>query len=133
MPRLVIVSNRVSLPSERTARAGGLALAMRDALQHYGGVWFGWSGDIAESSSTAPHVASAGGVTYVTVDLSRADHQGYYVDYANGSLWPLLHYRLGLVDYKRRDSGVVTAREASSANRSVAMLMGKAATRDCMP
>jgi trehalose 6-phosphate synthase len=102
LPRLVIVSNRVSVPGDRTARAGGLAVALRDALEHYGGVWFGWSGDIAESSSTSPHVASVGGVTYVTVDLSRADHQGYYVDYANGSLWPLLHYRLGLVEYKRR-------------------------------
>jgi len=100
--RLVIVSNRVSLPGERTNRAGGLAVAMRDALKHYGGVWFGWSGDIAENSSTSPHVAEAGGVTYVTVDLSRSDYQGYYADYANGSLWPLLHYRLGLVEYKRR-------------------------------
>jgi trehalose 6-phosphate synthase len=102
VPRLIVVSNRVTLPSERTARAGGLAVAMRDALKQHGGVWFGWSGDIAENSSTTPHVVTADGVTYVTVDLSRADHQGYYVDYANGSLWPLLHYRLGLVEYKRR-------------------------------
>ncbi len=102
MPRLVIVSNRVSLPGERTARAGGLATALRDTLRHYGGLWFGWSGRIAEASSTTPQFSNAGGVTYVTVDLSRDDHQGYYVDFANGSLWPLFHYRLGLVEYKRR-------------------------------
>jgi trehalose 6-phosphate synthase len=63
VPRLVVVSNRVSLPSERTARAGGLAVAMRDALKQHGGVWFGWSGDIAENSSTTPHVVTADGVT----------------------------------------------------------------------
>jgi trehalose 6-phosphate synthase len=102
LARLVIVSNRVSLPNERTDRAGGLAVAMRDALRKEGSIWFGWSGEVVDESSTSPHITSAAGVTYATVDLSRADYQGYYLDFANGSLWPLLHYRLGLIDYKRR-------------------------------
>ncbi len=102
MARLVIVSNRVSLPGERGARAGGLAVALRDVLQQEGSIWFGWSGEIADESSASPHIADAAGVTYATVDLSRADYQGYYLDFANGTLWPLLHYRLGLIEYKRR-------------------------------
>jgi trehalose 6-phosphate synthase len=102
LARLVIVSNRVASPRERVARAGGLAVALRGTLERYGGIWFGWSGEIGETSSTSPRVVSAGEVTYATVDLSRADHQEYYVDFANGTLWPLLHYRLGLMEYKRR-------------------------------
>jgi trehalose 6-phosphate synthase len=31
------------------------------------------------------------------MDLSRADHNGF----ANRTLWPLLHFRLDLVDYDR--------------------------------
>ncbi|MEA2744739.1 MAG: trehalose 6-phosphate synthase, partial [Acetobacteraceae bacterium] len=42
MARLVVVSNRVPLPSERGAKAGGLAVALADALQP-GSMWFGWS------------------------------------------------------------------------------------------
>ena len=33
MARLVVVSNRVPLPSERGPRAGGLAVALADALR----------------------------------------------------------------------------------------------------
>ena len=43
MARLVIVSNRVPLPSERGPRAGGLAVALADALRP-GSLWVGWSG-----------------------------------------------------------------------------------------
>ena len=102
MARLVILSNRVSLPTERGARAGGLAVAMREALRRYGGVWVGWSGEISDRADQAPKVTTAGKVTYVTTDLSREEHERYYIGYSNGTLWPLLHYRLGLIDYKRR-------------------------------
>ena len=43
MARLVVVSNRLPLPSERGPRAGGLAVALADALRP-GSLWFGWSG-----------------------------------------------------------------------------------------
>jgi trehalose 6-phosphate synthase len=101
LARLVIVSNRVATPTDRSARAGGLAVAMRDALEHYDGVWFGWSGETADQSSETPRISHSGNVTYATVDLNTEDFEAYYVDYANGTLWPLLHYRLGLVEYKK--------------------------------
>ena len=42
LARLVVVSNRVSVPSgDGAKRAGGLEVALRPALQHNGGVWFG--------------------------------------------------------------------------------------------
>jgi trehalose 6-phosphate synthase len=100
--QLVMVSNRVGLPGKRSA-AGGLSVALLDVLRKHGkGLWFGWSGNVSDKSSREPNVIESGGVTYVTADLGRADYNSYYAGYSNGALWPLLHYRLGLVDYKRR-------------------------------
>ncbi len=73
-----------------------------DALHQAGGLWFGWSGKLRETRS-APNVFEADGVTYATVDLSQADHEGYYSGLSNGALWPLFHYRLDLVNFTRRD------------------------------
>jgi trehalose 6-phosphate synthase len=99
--RLVIVSNRVSLPRERASRAGGLAVALRDALHRRGGLWFGWSGEIAEAPDPKPTTATAGRVRFATLDLTPAEHGAYYLGYANSTLWPLCHYRLGLIEFTR--------------------------------
>lgn len=101
MARLVIVSNRVVLPRERLSRAGGLAVALREALQRQGGLWFGWSGEVSSSPELAPRITAAGKITYATLDLTPEDHEAYYVGYANSTLWPLCHYRLGLIDFRR--------------------------------
>jgi trehalose 6-phosphate synthase len=97
--RLVVVSNRVAMP--RQTATGGLASAMRAALQERGGVWFGWSGKIAATSAEEQHRLSDGAIDYVTIDLSRADHDDFYAGFANRTLWPLFHYRPDLVDYQR--------------------------------
>ncbi len=101
MARLVIVSNRVSLPGERISRAGGLAVGLREALRKYGGVWFGWSGVVSEEPAAAPKIVEAGKTVFATVDLTRKDHDEYYSGYANSSLWPLFHYRVGLIEFRR--------------------------------
>ena len=49
MSRLVVVSNRVADP--RKTAAGGLAVALGDALSSNGGLWFGWSGNIVEGGT----------------------------------------------------------------------------------
>ncbi|KGM56575.1 alpha,alpha-trehalose-phosphate synthase [Lysobacter arseniciresistens ZS79] len=104
MSRLVVVSNRVALPGR--AGSGGLAVALQAALedssfQDRGGLWFGWSGDIADGTSGQLHETRAGNIDYVTMDLSREDHDDYYNGFANRTLWPLLHFRMDLVDYSR--------------------------------
>jgi trehalose 6-phosphate synthase len=76
-------------------------VAIRDVLAQSGGVWFGWSGKIAKHSSNAPKVLVSRGVTYATVNLSQTDHHAYYNSYSNSTLWPLLHYRLGLIAFDR--------------------------------
>src|SRR5690606_17038048 len=101
LARLVIVSNRVSMPRERLSRAGGLAVALREALNQYGGLWFGWSGEITETPSSAPRRASAGKCEFAVHDLTPDEHHRFYVDFANSTLWPLCHYRLGLIDFHR--------------------------------
>ncbi len=101
MARLVIVSNRVSLPRERIGRAGGLAVALREALNRRGGLWFGWSGEIKDDPDPVPQTVSSGRVQFATLDLSPAEHQAYYLGYANSTLWPLCHYRLGLIEFTR--------------------------------
>lgn len=104
MSRLVVVSNRVPSPhSESRGTEGGLAIAIRDALEENGGIWFGWSGNITESPSDGPEVVEVGKTTYATVDLSEQDYNEYYSGYANSVLWPLFHYRLDLTDFSRRD------------------------------
>ena len=99
MSRLVVVSNRVALPDE--SRAGGLAVALQAALEETGGLWFGWSGKIDPDASGQMHEQHAGHIRYVTVDLSQRDHADYYNGFANRTLWPLLHFRVDLVDYSR--------------------------------
>lgn len=99
MSRLVVVSNRVALPGVDSA--GGLAVALQAALEETGGLWFGWSGKIDPEASGKVHEIESGNIRYVTVDLSKRDHDDYYNGFANRTLWPLLHFRVDLVDYSR--------------------------------
>jgi trehalose 6-phosphate synthase len=99
--RLVIVSNRVTTPSERPGRAGGLAVAMRDTLRKHGGVWFGWSGKTVRETPQEPRIEVDGNVTFATLDLGSADHDQYYAGFSNSTLWPVLHYQVGYVEYRR--------------------------------
>ena len=115
MARLIIVSNRVPIPKARVAAAGGLAVALRDLLTP-GAMWFGWSGRLASAPAIQPALVEARGVTYATVDLTAEAHRGFYVGFANGALWPLLHFRLGLMHFRREDyAGYLAVNETFAA------------------
>jgi trehalose 6-phosphate synthase len=101
--RLVIVSNRVPAPRERSQLAGGLAVALKDAIRGRETLWFGWSGATAAETSAAASVTKTGKVTFATIDLSEADYQGFYRGFSNATLWPLLHSRVGLAEFRRAD------------------------------
>ena len=97
--RLIVVSNRVPLPSTSAVpAAGGLAVALEAALKVRGGLWFGWSGKTSEESGAAPQCRTVGSLTYAVCDLSRRDIQQYYCGFANQALWPICHYRLDLAN-----------------------------------
>ncbi len=102
--RLVVVSNRVADP--RKPAAGGLAVALGEALAQSGGRWCGWSGAVQEGGAPGEgqlQTRQAGRVTLATVDLSREDHDSYYLGYSNSVLWPVFHYRLDLADFNSGD------------------------------
>jgi len=102
MNRLIVVSNRVNAPEKPgEAPAGGLAVALAAALREYSGFWFGWSGETAAEFTGKIQLRRIEEVTTVTVDLDEADYQEYYNGYANGTLWPLFHYRIDLTAYDR--------------------------------
>jgi trehalose 6-phosphate synthase len=103
MKRLVIVANRVPDPKERGATAGGLAVALKDAVSRRDAMWFGWSGRTAEATAAEPELVKLGRLTYATLDLGESDYRRYYQGFSNGSLWPTLHYRLGLAHFDRDD------------------------------
>ena len=100
MSRLVVVSNRVASVRD-PSRAGGLAVALLDALRRTGGVWFGWSGEVSQVERRDPKLQRHGALTVATLDLTPDDYEDYYNGFANSTLWPLFHYRLDLATFDR--------------------------------
>lgn len=99
MARVIVVSNRVATPSgDGVTRAGGLEVALHAFLKKNRGIWVGWSGEIAEAE-IGVHTTEHRGVTFVTTDLTREDYDEYYLGFSNRTLWPILHYRLDLMEY----------------------------------
>ncbi len=104
MARLVVVSNRVGIPDGGT-RAGGLEVSIRPALKKRGGVWFGWNGKMTDGEPGPAKSVDRDNVSYVTVGLQKDDYEEFYNGFANRVLWPILHYRLDLAEFTRRDLG----------------------------
>jgi trehalose 6-phosphate synthase len=102
--KLVVVSNRVAVPRPGAPpAAGGVAVALKRALQRDGGVWFGWSGRTTDAPDPQKTVVAAGDVTYALLDLPTDDFAEYYNGFSNRTLWPLMHYRLDLTEFARAD------------------------------
>ncbi|MEE8320887.1 MAG: alpha,alpha-trehalose-phosphate synthase (UDP-forming) [Gammaproteobacteria bacterium] len=101
MSRLVVVSNRVSMPKRNHSAQGGLAVAMLSAIQEYNGLWFGWDGRITESAGKRPSIQKQDNVTYASLPLSKTDYNEYYKGYSNSVLWPLFHTLVHEFNYKR--------------------------------
>ncbi|GIX13237.1 MAG: alpha,alpha-trehalose-phosphate synthase (UDP-forming) [Paracoccaceae bacterium] len=97
MTRLIIASNRTARPGE--ARPGGLAVALLDALNDRGGIWFGWSGEVLERETRGINLLVDGKVDFALANLTRREYEGYYLGYANRALWPVLHYRVDLAEF----------------------------------
>jgi trehalose 6-phosphate synthase len=107
--RLVVVSNRVADLSAG-CQSGGLAVAMTEALRATGGLWFGWSGKTHKNAArSAPRLHRFDSILTATVDLTPAEHEHYYLGFANRCLWPLLHYRLGLTEIDAKSRRVYLA------------------------
>jgi trehalose 6-phosphate synthase len=111
--RLILISNRVAIPTDNGShRAGGLEVVLAPTLKRYEGVWFGWSGRVVERGQVATKTIQKSSQSYILTDLSEEDHQEYYSGFANSVLWPILHYRIDLAEFTRRDlSGYLRVNE----------------------
>jgi trehalose 6-phosphate synthase len=104
LPRIFIISNRVGVPLKgRGVHPGGLEVALRATLRRHSCVWLGWSGQVKPAGETETRQIDHGGNSFVVTDLSEEDYQEYYNGFANRVLWPILHYRLDLAEFSRRD------------------------------
>jgi trehalose 6-phosphate synthase len=97
--RLIVVSNRVSVPGNGAA-PGGLAVGVLAALRGpQGGVWFGWSGNTNDKPSLEGEVREKDGIRFVTIDLPSEHFEKFYNGFCNATLWPLHHYFTGSFRY----------------------------------
>jgi len=105
LARLIVVSNRVAVPNrDSSGQAGGLggrhSLPAETASGHL--VRMERKG-VHGRKYCHPPPLMGGGMSYVVTDLAEADYQEYYNGFANRVLWPILHYRLDLAEFSRRD------------------------------
>jgi len=100
---LIVVSNRVTTGAPGETAAGGVAVALSEALRRIGGTWIGWSGQTSEEADHVVHRSEADGVSYALIDLTTQDYDEYYAGFANRALWPVMHYRLGLTAFSQSD------------------------------
>ncbi len=96
--RLVVVSNRLPVTavhargSARLERApGGLVSALDPALRTRGGTWVGWPGGRLRDTSALEEFGREAGYRLVPVPLSAGEVRRFYLGFANGTVWPLLH------------------------------------------
>jgi trehalose 6-phosphate synthase/phosphatase len=107
--RLLLVSNRLPITVRVEGSAtliepsgGGLATALRGIAADWEMSWIGWSGLPSSASSERADLQDAfAAARLIPVDLSAGQVARYYDGFANGVLWPLLHY---CTDRMRRDA-----------------------------
>jgi trehalose 6-phosphate synthase len=102
MKRLVCVSNRIAVP-RRAAAPGGLAVGILGALEHTGGMWFGWSGETPDEPRTQPQVMVRDNIRFATIELNPVEFDRYYNGYCNSTLWPLFHYSPGRFRHEQQE------------------------------
>jgi trehalose 6-phosphate synthase len=94
-----MVSNRV-IDFNAASQAGGVSVAIYDTLTRQNGFWFGWNGQIEENGAAEPTTTTVDGHTTVTLSLSAAEYNDYYLGYSNSVLWPVFHNRLDLAQFE---------------------------------
>lgn len=99
MSRLIMISNRV-IDFGAASQAGGVSVAIYDALARHSGFWFGWNGQVEDVENSETVVARDGSHTTVTIPLTPADYNDFYLGYSNSVLWPVFHNRLDLAQFE---------------------------------
>lgn len=106
MPSFINVSNRlpITITGDTISKSsGGLVSALESIQDKVNVKWIGWSGNYCqvESEKTAlkEKLAVYG---YEPVFLTKEHVDYYYNQFANSSLWPLLHYMIHFSQYREK-------------------------------
>lgn len=103
LQRLIVVSNRLPVAAVRAKGgawsllpgSGGLVTALAPVLEARGGLWVGWPGLIGDKNHEVGPLlesfAQRQGYGLVPVSLTKAEHELFYLGFANEVLWPLFH------------------------------------------
>jgi trehalose 6-phosphate synthase len=89
MSRLICISNRTA--ADPSGRAGGLAVALWEALRDSGGLWVGWTGELSDTVPRSATWLKDEGVEFLLTDLSKDEYHGFYEEYSNRLVWPVFH------------------------------------------
>jgi trehalose 6-phosphate synthase len=112
---LILLSNRepyehVHRPNGVEVRfpAGGLVSALDPTLRRTHGTWVAWASGNADrvAADDAGRVAvppDDPSYTLRRVWLSESDVEGFYLGFANSTLWPLCHLFVSMIDIRRSD------------------------------
>ncbi|MFO6465745.1 trehalose-6-phosphate synthase [Jannaschia sp. KMU-145] len=119
--RLIVVSNRIP---KGDVPSGGLVFALHEALMGAGGLWIG-AADVTETAEDGLTPIGSDAYDRATFALTEAEHEGYYLGYANSVLWPLFHHRPDLLTFAEGDFDAYVA-----VNKRVARAIAKIAGSD---
>ncbi len=77
-------------------------------MREHGGLWIGWSGQVAESAAPKVEVVRREVVrrerlTFATFDLNKSEYEEFYLGFSNGALWPLFHHFLQAFRYSENE------------------------------
>ncbi|MGY2986214.1 alpha,alpha-trehalose-phosphate synthase (UDP-forming) [Bradyrhizobium sp. USDA 4508] len=89
--KLVVISNRGAEFKPNKPQAGGLAAALEPVVERSGAAWMFSSEERGDGSERPLRLEDVGTGQIARLDLPAAHFAGYYRDYSNSTLWPVLH------------------------------------------
>jgi trehalose 6-phosphate synthase/phosphatase len=102
-----VVSNRLPVVAGQDGRLsrapGGLVSSLDPALRARGGRWVGWAGGSSQHAAELAEFGREAGYALVPVRLSAPEIRRFYLGFANGTLWPLLHSFPTRMELERED------------------------------
>ncbi|WP_198028305.1 trehalose-6-phosphate synthase [Bradyrhizobium sp. WSM1743] len=89
--KLVVISNRGAPFDPNKPQTSGLAAALEPVVERSGAVWMFSSENRGDGTERPLLLVKAGEGHVAELDLPAAHYRGYYRDYSNSILWPVLH------------------------------------------
>jgi trehalose 6-phosphate synthase len=91
-------------------------------MRAQGGLWVGWSGEIAEGEPGDIEVVRRERLAFATFDLTKREYDEFYLGFSNGALWPLCHYFLQALHYSEEQYATYLSVNQRFAQHTVRLL-----------